>query len=178
MRLKFYSLIILILAINIVGLCSCAEEPANLYYSIDDTDYLEVSDLNSLPIDNENYDKTVKQITYLSGMILKTAYDTNGELPSELEPYISEDVFKALNHTRRNDLMQRSDVYEYYDIYIYDVKHNFNKAVVDWGYEYQVCEYITNQSLSGARIESYYPAKIYLEYNGDTWIIVDSFEAA
>lgn len=115
------------------------------------------------------------KIQCLSGMIIEYRYQNSEQFSELLEKYISEETFKAFNPSYEENVPQ--GCYVYFDSQIFDVKHNYEKAIVSYGYNYYICEFDSNNIISGSHVNSLYPCKIYLEKIDGIWRVADIFEA-
>lgn len=163
----------------ILLLCSCGtKEEYDFYYPIKDSEYLNIDDLSQLPLDDPNYREVSDNLKHFSGMIIKLRYNNKGQFPEYMNKYISEETLNKFKPTDDDALLDRNDVYVYFDSQIFDIKHNFERGIVSYGYNYCVCEYGSNKSIAGSHVDSIYPCKIYLEMKNGTWIVTDIFEGA
>lgn len=179
----------IVLIILLSGLCIAffiwvaAYDPykTEFYYLISDNEYFGIESLKELPVKNDDYDRVSKDIKYVSGMIIRSSFENNGKLPEQLTGYVSEDVFERLDEGKNADygsvheLLNDKAAYEYFDFCIYDIKHDYNKAIVDFGIDHVVCYYGSNKRICGSWAEEVYPYKLYLSLKDGTWVVDDVF---
>ncbi len=160
-------------------LCNCGiDEEYDFYYPIKDSDYLNIDDVSKLPLDDPDYIEVSDSLKYFSGMIIDLRYNSKEQFPEYMNNYISEETLNKFKPTSEDARLHRNDVYVYFDWQIFDIKHNFERGIVSYGYDYCVREYGSNKSIAGSHVESIYPCKIYLEKKNEVWIVTDIFEGA
>ncbi len=146
-----------------------------LYYPVSDNEYFEVESLKELPVESDNYDSVSEQIKYFSGMIINSSFNNRGNIPSALNQYISDSAFKKINMANENEFLKDGTAYEYFNFTVYEVKHDFNKAIVDFGIDYRICYYGSNERISGSSTDEAYPYKLYLIHKDSIWVVDDVF---
>lgn len=113
----------------ILLLCSCGtKEEYDFYYPIKDSEYLNKDDLSQLPLDDPNYREVSDNLKHFSGMIIKLRYNNKGQFPEYMNKYISEETLNKFKPTDDDALLDRNDVYVYFDSQIFDIKHNFERG--------------------------------------------------
>ncbi len=179
MGAKKIVLIVLILICLYISLFIWAEvyDPykTELYYPVSDIEYFEIESLKELPVESDDYEKVSGAVKNVSGMIIRSSFTCNGKLPAQLNGYVSEAVFERIDEGEENELLDDGTAYEYFDFRIYDIKHDFNKAIVDFGIDYEMCYYGSNERICGSWTDEVYPYKLYLSLKDGTWVVDDVF---
>jgi hypothetical protein len=151
-----------------------------IHYSIKDEEYLDVKKLSKLPTSKSGYDDVSEEIAALAEELISTSYETNGKLPEEYEGIVSERDFNYLGLVFKSDrnydeMIANGTVYKEHSYEIMEVKHNFNKAIVDYCDQLLIISKEDGEILSKRGSSKQIPSKIYLEQQEGKWIIISVF---